>query len=789
MAAFHPKFSVIIPVYNTADYLRECLDSVLKQTIKDLELIVIDDGSTDGCWEIIQEYTAIHSQVKALQQNRKRQGAARNLGLSHARGEFIGFVDSDDKLPLDIYEYMYELAEEHSSDIVVGIQQSFNEKRQWRGVKLHARGLTDELLTSITISDFPELLTDISACNKIFRHKIITDNKVLFPEGCSGEDLYFTARLYLLAQSITVTPRITYYYRGRQNATTLIPGEYLYRGRTQNTFALKKYFQSANLQNIYPVLLRSEVQKLVASRLTKTIRMTPYGERIKILNMISRLTRNLTDEEIVNSGYFSLREQVRIFMLKQEEYECLELFEKKPWSPGYLTFLQKRESYQKISEPLLRIYMREISALNRDRRLNIRVRFPKLLKAYEQVSKPYRRWREALQRKRKANIPFPALLYYFALYPIIWIQSFISNKQIWLIDERLSRSAEDNGFSLFQYLRKQYPKLRIYYVIISDSSDRERVEKLGQVVRQYSFTHAYYLLQAKVLLSTDSLRSLAFPAEIFRRLWGRTHNVFLQHGVMAVKRTVYSQKNFFYLSQIITSSEREKYFFVRDYNFPEDTISVTGLARFDNLTAEKGTEQKRQILVVPTWRIGLNNQQQVETSKYYWAWMQLLTAPELTNLLYQHQASLLFRPHQNMLPFMSDLAIDTDRIRIQKDNPSNLFQLIKESALLITDYSSIMFDFFYQDKPVICYMFDKKEIEYSQGGIPHIDIDTELPAEVHNTAANVISSLVWYLENDFYLQSKQQPKIDNFFKYRDDRNCERIYQAVLHKYSESINTL
>lgn len=778
MAASHPEFTVIVPVYNTADYLRECLDSILQQTIRDLELIVIDDGSSDGSWEIIQEYAAAHSRVKAFQQNRKRQGAARNLGLRHARGEFIGFVDSDDKIPLDIYEYMYKLAKIHTSDIVVGIQQSFNEKGQWRGVKLHATGLTDELLTSVTISEFPELLTDISACNKIFRHTLITDNKVQFPEGCSGEDLYFTARLYLLAQSITVTPRITYYYRGRQKATTMIPGEYLYRGRTQNTLALEKHFQAVNLQNIYPVLLRSEVQKLVASRFSRTIRMTPYGERQKIFKFISKLTQQLRDEDIVGND-FSLREQVRVFMLQQKEYDCLEMFEMNPWIPAYLTFLQKKESYQKISEPLLRIYMQEVSSLNRDRKLNIRVRFPGLLKAYERLSKPYRRWQQALKRKQKAKIPLSALLYYFSLYPIARMQQLISgNKNVWLIDERLSRSAEDNGFFLFQYLRNWHPKLKVYYVIAADSPDRERVERLGQVILQYSVAHAWYLLQAKVLLSTDSLRSLAYPAEVFRRLWSKTHNVFLQHGVMAVKRTVYSHNNYFYLSQIIVSSDREKKIFARDYSFPANTISVTGLARFDNLTAENGTEQKRQILVVPTWRIGLNNQQQLKASKYYWAWMQLLTSPELADLLDQHQTSLFFRPHQNMLPLMADFAVTHDRIHIQQDNNPPLCTLIKESALLITDYSSIMFDFFYQNKPAICYMFDRNEIEYTQGGKPHINIDAELPADVHHTTSRVITALALHLENKCTEPPRQKELAGNFFKKRDQLNCERVYRAV-----------
>ncbi|MBL4903764.1 MAG: CDP-glycerol glycerophosphotransferase family protein [Desulfocapsa sp.] len=780
MISFSPKFSVIIPVYNTVDYLEECLDSVLNQTINDLEVIVIDDGSTDGCWEIIQEYAARHSRIRAFQQDRKRQGAARNLGLRHARGEFIGFLDSDDKLPLDIYEYMYELACKYTSDIVVGIQQSFNGNRMWRGVKLHADGLTDKVRNIASIAEFPELLTDISVCNKIISHKLIIENNIIFPEGCSGEDLHFMVRSFLVAQNITVIPRVSYYYRGRQNATTSIPGEYLYRGRVENTIVLEPFFEENNLHQFYSVLLCSELKKLVNTRLSKTIQLTQYPERRVIFNLITQLAVKLDDHEIRNSNYFSSLQQVRAFLIKREEYDCLEMFDRKPFTPGYLDSLKNKESYWAICSPILDVYIDKISTLKLEKERADSVCFLKLLRVPTKVRTLFQRFQQLLRRRRAAKIPFYAIFSYCALYPIAWIKTVTSKKKdVWLIEERRANSAADNSYFLFRYLRTQHPELKVYYVIRKDSPDYERVAKLGRSIVQYSVAHAYYLHCARVLLSTESLRNLGYPAEILRKMWGKTYNVFLQHGVMAVKRTAYTQKKFFYFSQIITSSDREKEIFVQEYNFPDSTVAVTGIARFDNLMDEKGLQEKLQILVVPTWRRGMNSRQEIESSKYYWAWNQLLVSEKLVNLLEKYNATLIFRLHQNLLPFASEFAVDSERVRVLSGHEPPLFQLIKESALFITDYSSVMFDFFYQDKPAICYMFDKEELEQTHKGQSHIDIKTELPADVQGTCQGVLSSLENYLINNCTLSVAHRAKAADFFKYRDDNNCERIYQSII----------
>ena len=114
-----PLISVIIPIYNVEKYLRECLDSVLAQTYKNLEIILIDDGSPDNCGKICDEYAAKDNRIKVIHQINQGVSAARNAGLDAARGEYIGFVDSDDYIKPDMYEYLYALISKDNADMAM----------------------------------------------------------------------------------------------------------------------------------------------------------------------------------------------------------------------------------------------------------------------------------------------------------------------------------------------------------------------------------------------------------------------------------------------------------------------------------------------------------------------------------------------------------------------------------------------------------------------------------------------------------------------------------------------
>ena len=124
-----PKISIIVPVYNVEKYLRKCVDSILNQTFKDFELILVDDGSIDTSGKICDEYNLKDNRIKVIHKENGGLSSARNAGLDIAQGEYIGFVDSDDWIELDMYEELYKICKENDTDVgIVGINCGMKQK-------------------------------------------------------------------------------------------------------------------------------------------------------------------------------------------------------------------------------------------------------------------------------------------------------------------------------------------------------------------------------------------------------------------------------------------------------------------------------------------------------------------------------------------------------------------------------------------------------------------------------------------------------------------------------------
>jgi glycosyltransferase involved in cell wall biosynthesis len=772
--------SVIVPVYNTADYLVECIESALKQTLKQLEIILVDDGSEDASLDILEHYAGSYSNVTCLKQIRKRQGAARNLALQHAKGKYVAFLDSDDTVPKNAYQLMYEAAEKNGSDLVVGIQQSFSKGRTWIGVPVHQKEFSRRV-DRTCLKEMPSLIGDISACNRLIRRSTLDEHQIRFLEGTSGEDLNFMARLYLVAKSITVLPVVVYNYRGREDSLTSRLDSSFFEGRVSVTEGLEDCFHRHEAMPIYQALLRSEVRKLVGSRFLRVMLQSPHDEQIRIFEIIGRLIARFAREDIFSDQDFSLRKRVRIIMLRMKEYDALIAYERAPRSLGFLPLIRSEETKALMFETLLIMWYndnnREFARYNR---VNL-LQNPRFFSLVERLS----HYADSLLKLGSAVKVLP-VLNYFAIAPLAMLNNWISpKKNIWLIDERVSASAEDNSYFFFKYLREKHSEIPAYYVINPGSPQRKFVENLGNIIEQYSLRHAYLLWRAKALVSTDNFRSLAYPYELFPSLRRKTHNVFLQHGVAGNKTMTYTRENYPYFSQIIVSNEIEKQFFASHYCFAPSAVTMTGIARFDNLIPRRSPIRSRKILVAPTWRKWLKRLATLKTTKYYSAWNKLITSPQLAELLDRYEATLYFRPHFNMMHFISEFETSSTRVHVIKDLNEPLHQLIKEADMLITDYSSVMYDFFYQEKPVIAYMFDRHEWEVQPPGPPHLDYEQDLAADIAYDEETVLGELEWYLGNDFVMRDAHLDRLGKLFTYRDQDNCERIYRSICAGLSEA----
>lgn len=198
------KLSIIMPVYNAEKYLEKCLDSLVEQSLDDYELILINDGSKDGSQDIIESYVNQYPQlIRAVTVENGGQGRARNIGMDMARGDYLGFADSDDWVAPDMYEKLYNAAVEGKADMVVcDYVQCFDDGRE---VYLPMSAFEDRM--SITTAVW----------NKLFKRELVAD--IRFPQGLWYEDAAFVIKAVLCCKEIARVGEGLYFYRCGQLST------------------------------------------------------------------------------------------------------------------------------------------------------------------------------------------------------------------------------------------------------------------------------------------------------------------------------------------------------------------------------------------------------------------------------------------------------------------------------------------------------------------------------------------------------------------------------------------
>lgn len=220
-----PKVSIIIPFNNVENYIAQCLDSVLNQTLNDIELILINDASTDSSRKIVQKYAERDSRIKIIDiEERKGQGFARNRGIETAQGEYIGFVDSDDFVEKDMFELLYNSAKSNNTDISMCQVREYDD--------INENYITSDYYSLEYLSSFGEnvfsaedtknqiLDINVALWNKVYKREYLLNIGEKFPEGFIYEDLPFFFGTYLPAKRIQIVWKNLYSYRvNRKNST------------------------------------------------------------------------------------------------------------------------------------------------------------------------------------------------------------------------------------------------------------------------------------------------------------------------------------------------------------------------------------------------------------------------------------------------------------------------------------------------------------------------------------------------------------------------------------------
>lgn len=208
------KVSVIVPVFNVEKYLSCCLDSLLKQTLNNIEIICVNDGSTDNSLQILQEYAKKSAQIKIISQENGGLGYARNVGVQQAKGDYIGFVDSDDFVSSDFLEKLYTAAVKFNADVVLTNFYIYNNETKevypYRDMKLIHR-LSEA--NSFTAKEYPDVLLNVGSWDKLYKRDFLIKNGIKFPEKRIYEDFNYTYYTLTRAKQIVALTDRLYYYR------------------------------------------------------------------------------------------------------------------------------------------------------------------------------------------------------------------------------------------------------------------------------------------------------------------------------------------------------------------------------------------------------------------------------------------------------------------------------------------------------------------------------------------------------------------------------------------------
>lgn len=291
--------SIIVPVYNAEKYLKKCLDSLVNQTKKELEFILINDGSTDKSEEIIKTYK--DKRIKYFKNKNQGIGKTRNLGIEKSSGKYIMFLDSDDYFSNDACEILYKEAEKEKADLIV-FDYYRVEKGNLNEVKIESFNATN-------IKDDPNLLlkVNLGPCNKIYKTDLIKNNGIKFEESLKYEDTLFVVKTIYNAQKIIKLNRFLHYYMIHEKSETTV--------RDERVFDILKMVDKIRTYLKNDELIKDSVDKLTVKILTNyTIQQRYQSDKKLAMKFIDEVFKYLEKEisDYKNNKYYENRGIKRI---------------------------------------------------------------------------------------------------------------------------------------------------------------------------------------------------------------------------------------------------------------------------------------------------------------------------------------------------------------------------------------------------------------------------------------------------------------------------------------------
>lgn len=357
-----------------------------------------------------------------------------------------------------------------------------------------------------------------------------------------------------------------------------------------------------------------------------------------------------------------------------------------------------------------------------------------------------------------------------------------SKKEIWLIGERKGE-AKDNGYHLFKYIRENKSENRVFYVIDRKSKDFSKVKKYENVLEYGSFKHYVYICLANKFICAHLGSCLIDTPIIWKALSLKLiqgKRIFIQHGITISSHEALKYKNS-KMDYFICGGKPEYKYVKENFGYPAGCVKYLGFCRFDNLY---NNELSNQILVMPTWRAWLggetwggNDYNEFLKSEYYLNYKSLINNTDLIDYLEKNNLSLIFYPHYEMQKYIEAFKSTSDRVVIADKENYDVQKLLKESRMLITDYSSVAFDFAYMKKPIYYYQFDSKEYYSKHYNKGYFDYEKDGFGKVCVCEQELVDCISKDINGHRYDEFYRK-RTENFFELYDNKNCKRNYDLL-----------